>query len=288
VYGRGEVFDGIGIRQVLLRKKIGPDFEYAGGEDIWLDYIHRATPEADIYFVINRHGHAVTSDCSFRIASTAPQIWDPVNGRIRAKVNYRRVGGRVIVPLKFEAFQSWFIVFPRGERLEAAEAGENFPAQQTVQELTGAWDVAFDVQWGGPARVVFDRLRDWSTHEDVSIRYYSGRAVYTKAFEYTASGGGRTLLDLGVVKNIARVAVNGLDLGIVWTAPWQIDITPALKAGKNQLKIEVINLWPNRLIGDAGQPPEKRLTHTNISFKKDAPLESSGLLGPVTLKRELL
>ena len=94
-------------------------------------------------------------------------------------------------------------------------------------------------------------------------------------------------LDLGMVKNIARVSLNDKDLGIVWTAPWQVDITPALTNGRNRLKIEVINLWPNRLIGDAGLLPDQHLTHTNIPFKKDAPLLPSGLLGPVTLRHRI-
>ena len=191
---------------------------------------------------------------------------------------------RLIVPLQFEAFQSWFVVFPKNTRITPATASDNFPEQQIVQELKGEWDVAFDARWGGPARGRFDQLRDWSQNDDPQIRYYSGKAIYTRKFNSTVATGRPVYLDLGVVKNIARVVLNDQDLGIVWTAPWQIDLSPALKNGSNQLKIEVINLWPNRLIGDAGLPPEKRLTNTNIAFKKDAPLIPSGLLGPVTLR----
>jgi hypothetical protein len=94
-------------------------------------------------------------------------------------------------------------------------------------------------------------------------------------------------LDLGVVKNIASVKLNGKSLGIVWTAPWRVEITSAVKPGTNLLEIEVVNLWPNRLIGDAALPAEQRLTRTNIPFKSDAPLLSSGLLGPVTINQYL-
>ena len=281
---KGGIIDGIPVREILARKKIRPDFEYTGDEDTWLDFIHRTTPEADIYFITNRHGRMVRSDCSFRISGSSPQLWDPVHGKIKAKINYRQAGGRVVVPLKFEAFQSWFVVFPRSSSLAGPDSRENFPEQRLLQELTGAWDVAFDPQWGEPDHVVFGRLQDWSLSDDPRIRYYSGKAVYTKEFNFKAVAGAAVFLDLGAVKNIARVAVNGKDLGIVWTAPWQIDISSALRGGSNQLRIEVINLWPNRLIGDAGLPAEKRLTYTNIAFKSDAPLLSSGLLGPVTLK----
>jgi hypothetical protein len=284
-YGAGTIGHGVGIREILAQKNIRPDFEYSGGEDIWLDFIHRTTPEADIYFITNRHGRAVRSDCSFRIINSSPQLWNPVDGQQRAKINYRQVDNRLIVPLRFDAFQSWFVVFPKNTGITTATTGDNFPELRIVQELTGEWDVAFDTHWGGPAHVRFDRLWDWSQSDDGSIRYYSGKAVYTKVFDYADTAGGPVYLDLGVVKNIARVALNDQDLGIVWTAPWQVELSPALKSGSNHLKIEVINLWPNRLIGDAGLPPEKRLTTTNIPFKKDTPLTPSGLLGPVTLKQ---
>src|SRR5690606_12220868 len=117
------------------------------------------------------------------------------------------------------------------------------------------------------------------------IKYYSGAAIYKKSFhlERQLPAGATLLLELGRVKDICRVWLNGKDLGIVWTAPWQVDITQSLQTGNNRLQVEVINLWPNRLIGDAQLPPEQRITHTNISFKKDAPLLASGLLGPVRI-----
>jgi hypothetical protein len=285
-YGAGMVFDGVSIRGILTQKNIRPDFEYTGDEHSWLDFIHRTTPEADIYFITNRHGRDVRSDCSFRIIDSTPQLWNPVDGGQKAKINYRKEDNRLIVPLRFEAFQSWFIVFPRNTRLLQPAVRDNFPEQSIILELTGEWDLAFDTHWGGPSRIRFDRLQDWSQSDDKQIRYYSGKAVYAKNFDYTAAAEGRVCLDLGVVKNIARVVLNGQDLGIVWTAPWQVDVSAALKNGSNQLTIEVINLWPNRLIGDAGLSPDKRFTNTNISFKKDAPLLPSGLLGPVTLQRE--
>jgi hypothetical protein len=286
LWGAGGIRNDGTVREVLTQKKIFPDFEYTGGEAVWLDFIHRSTPEAEIYFITNRHGRSVSSDCTFRITGSAPQLWNPVNGSIREKINYRLADNRLVVPLTFEAFQSWFVVFPRDGGLTPADTRDNFPEKRVVQELSGAWDVAFDPRWGGPAHVEFPHLLDWSTHDDPQIRYYSGKAVYTKQFDYRSAAKGPVALDLGVLKNIARVALNGRDLGIVWTAPWQVELSPALKTGSNHLTIEVINLWPNRLIGDAALPPEQRLTHTNISFKKDAPLLPSGLLGPVTLVKD--
>jgi hypothetical protein len=288
LWDNGLIHDGPTIRELLLKKNIQPDFEYSDG---WIDFIHRSTPEADIYFLTNRHGHAVRSHCSFRITRGTPQLWNPIDGKTTTGLNYRLAGNRLVLPLRFDAFQSWFVLFPKHTGLTPSDMrghsayrhGGNFPDHHLVQELSGAWDVAFDTRWGGPAHVEFDRLRDWSTSDDPHIKYYSGKAIYTKSFDFHADTQKAVHLDLGVVKNIARVLLNGQDLGIVWTAPWQVDLSPALKKGNNELRIEVINLWPNRLIGDAALPPEERLTNTNIQFKKETALLPSGLLGPVTL-----
>jgi hypothetical protein len=285
-YGAGEIIYGDTIRQVLLRKNIQPDFEYTGGENDWLDFIHRTTSEAEIYFITNRHGKPVTSTCTFRVGKHAPEIWDAVIAKVNNKVNYKVTDGRITIAMKFESFQSFFVVFPKTSGLSAPNTAANFPELKQVKELTGAWNVAFDTKWGGPDMVAFATLQDWSKHTDDRIKYFSGKAVYTKKFEADANTNKPVYLDLGVVKNIADVTLNGKHLGIVWTAPWRIDISPALKAGHNDLKIEIINLWPNRLIGDAALPENKRLTNTNISYKKDAPLLPSGLLGPVTVMAE--
>jgi hypothetical protein len=197
------------------------------------------------------------------------------------------VNGRTVIGMNFEAFQSFFIVVPKNAGLTTPLASSNFPELKLVQELTGTWDVAFDTKWGGPESVEFNGLQDWSKNADDRIKHFSGKAIYTKNIDLDIHSEKPIYLDLGVVKNIADVWLNGKHLGVAWTAPWRIDISPAIKQGQNQLKIEVINLWPNRLIGDAALPPEKRLTNTNIVFKADAPLLPSGLLGPVTILAEV-
>ena len=109
----------------------------------------------------------------------------------------------------------------------------------------------------------------------------------TQSFRLDAlpAAGERLLLNLGEVHESAAVRLNGQELGVVWTHPARVDITPAVHAGENRLEISVINLWPNRLIGDEGLPPEKRFTQTNLhKFSASTPLYPSGLLGPVTLE----
>jgi hypothetical protein len=157
-----------------------------------------------------------------------------------------------------------------------------------LAELTGPWQVSFDPKWGGPENLTFETLEDWTKRKEDGIKFYSGKATYHKTFDApNAPRGHRLYLDLGTVKNLAQVRLNGQDLGVVWCAPWRVDITSAMKAKDNQLEITVANLWPNRLIGDQALPAEKRLTWTTWNpFKPDSPLLESGLLGPVTLVTE--
>jgi hypothetical protein len=146
--------------------------------------------------------------------------------------------------------------------------------------------VAFDPQWGGPESAQFEQLVSWTKRPEEGIKFYSGTARYRKTFDLPDSlpGTGRHVyLDLGAVKDLAEVTINGKKLATLWTAPWRVDITENLQPKNNILEIAVTNLWPNRLIGDAALPAEKRRTRTNIPFNKDQPLLESGLLGPVRL-----
>ena len=157
----------------------------------------------------------------------------------------------------------------------------------TAKQLSGPWHVQFDPQWGPVEPVVFDTLASWTDHDDSDVKYFSGRAKYRTTFDLAGSipENSRLWLDLGQVKNLAAVRLNGENLGVVWTAPYRVEITAAVQPTGNRLEIDVVNLWPNRLIGDAALPPEKRRTRTNVTtFKNDSPLLPSGLLGPVQLK----
>ncbi|MEX1117762.1 MAG: glycosylhydrolase-like jelly roll fold domain-containing protein, partial [Terrimicrobiaceae bacterium] len=161
--------------------------------------------------------------------------------------------------------------------------------QRAVLELPGPWQVEFDPKWGGPGVVEFPRLIDWTRSEQEGIRYYSGTAVYEHPIFDLPAGtdlkdGERILLDLGDVREIAEVFVNGKSVGVAWTRPFQVDISEALKPTGNQMQIHVVNLWPNRLIYEDGLSENQRLTRTNVSkFKKEMPPTTSGLLGPVKL-----
>ena len=158
-----------------------------------------------------------------------------------------------------------------------------------VSQISGAWMVHFDPKWGGPDQYAMNELKSWIKLEEPGIKYYSGTAVYSKSFKLTSKEkkGKQVMLDLGNVQEMASVKINGQQLQVIWSAPFRFDISPYVRKGSNQLEVEVVNMWPNRLIGDAGLPVAQRLTKTNVS-KFNVPdrgkyLRESGLLGPVRL-----
>lgn len=256
-----------------------------------LDWIHRRDGDTEIYFVANLASEPAAAEVFFRVAGKQPELWDAVTGDIRELTEWRSEDGRTVVPLVFEPRQSWFVVFRKTTHARDSRGPANFPPLQPLAEITGPWHVSFDPQWGGPQQVAFDTLDDWSKRAENGIKYYSGIASYKKTFDLPQAvpqdPSSRIYLDLGSVKNIASVKLNGRDLGVVWTAPWRLEVTAVMRRDTNELEIKVANLWPNRLIGDAGLPPEKRLTVTNVqTYDTSASLLPSGLLGPVTLRAE--
>jgi hypothetical protein len=282
----------------ILSETVPPDFTSSGP----IRYMHRTLSETDIYFVSNRTGQPVEAICKFRIAGKQPELWHPVTGKMSALPGYTEAGGLTSIPLKFDVHEGYFIVFCGKTRKPSHPA--NFPESKQITTLDAPWTVSFDPKWGGPKSVVFDKLHDWATNPEAGIKYYSGTAFYRQTFDMPKSKkGGALYLDLGKVKNMARVRLNGKDLGTVWTAPWRVDISGAVKQKDNRLEIEVVNLWPNRLIGDERLPydgPERgrwpdwllegkprtsgRYTFASWRhYNKDSRLFESGLLGPVTI-----
>jgi hypothetical protein len=293
--------------KILLSMLIRPDFESDGP----IRYTHRASKGFDIYFLSNRSDKAVAVNANFRDHNgRRPILLDAVTGQmIDLRLPPVRKGISTF-NLNFDAYQSCFVLFANNE-VEGLVLDHIWSKPASNTTLEGPWKVSFDPKWGGPEATIFDKLTDWSVNQDNGIKYYSGIAVYKKLFDAPAGFVENNpnlalrnwLLNLGEVKNMARVKLNGKDMGVVWTAPWQVDVSKALKLRDNVLEIEVANLWPNRLIGDEllpddgiqnGQWPEwllkgtprpsKRFSFTTFKhYNKDAPLFKSGLLGPVTL-----
>ena len=316
-YGKGKIIwggpmstklDGLyptydAIAALLKEMAVQEDFISAGS----LRYTHRTTTDREIYFVSNKTNQLLKATCAFRLDKGTPERWDAVTGEISPLSEFTIGHGQISVPLQFDAYQSFFIVFNKESNKVPVKEKTNFPVMKNFGTLNSAWTVSFDPLWGGPQNVIFDTLTDWTTRPETGIKYYSGIAIYKQTFnlEEIITNKGRFYLDVGVVKNLARIKLNGKDLGVVWTAPWKVDITAVLKQKGNQLEIEVANLWPNRLIGDEqlpddgiqvdqwpdwlvkGQPRTSgRFTFTTFKhYQKDSPLLTSGLIGPVTIQQ---
>jgi len=306
----GRVVSGQTLGEVFTQDGLSPDFEGEG-----LQYIHRRVGETDVYFVSQYENCPREATCIFRVAGKGPELWDPETGQIRPLPEFaEKEGGRTAVPLRFEPAQSCFVVFRKTDRpaSHGAVVGRNFPPRRQDAALAGPWQVAFDPKWGGPAGpLTFDKLEDWSQHADAAIRYYSGTAVYRTTFNHQPPpvAAQRLFLDLGKVEVMARVRLNGKDCGIAWKPPYLADITDAVRPGSNDLEIDVVNLWINRMIGDEQLPldanwkdfetllewpdwfkngtprPSGRCTFSSCRhYQKDSPLIPSGLLGPVTIQ----
>jgi len=310
LWDAGQVIKESDWNTMFQKDVIPPDFSGTG-----LNYIHRKTNDADIYFVANPEPAVVETTCSFRMSGKIPELWNPETGEIQEITEYEESGGQVSVLLRFEPMQSWFLVF-RKSRSAVKQEVRNFPEYLTVKEIAGPWQVVFDSLWGGPtAPATFNSLEDWSTRNEKEIRYYSGMAAYSKTFNLTSSERSEStpvFLDLGQVEVIGKVIVNGKDCGIAWKPPYRVDIAHAVHPGENILEIQVVNTWVNRMIGDEnlpedsnwidwevlkewpewfmkGQPsPSGRYTFTTARhYSKDDPLQKSGLIGPVRLVKQV-
>jgi hypothetical protein len=271
---------------VLRDLGVGEDFASAAP----LRYTHRRTQNRDIYFLANCSDQPVQTTATFRVAAGNPELWDPVHSEIRQLPQFARTDGLTTIPLRFESHESFFVVFPTkpGPAIAASkESKMNFAGLTEIGEVDGPWDVSFDSGMGAPAQIQFEKLEDWSRRPEPGIKFYSGMAAYRTTFNLDVPPSqnlrSKIYLDLGRVEVMARVRVNGIDCGVVWTAPRRVDISHAVKATGNTLEIEVANLWPNRMIGDASVPGKQYTQTTYRPYKAGDPLLPSGLLGPVRL-----
>jgi hypothetical protein len=325
--GKGKIYTGANMEEILKAHNVLPDFDGP------FEYIHRTGSNLDIYFV-SGEGKA---KCTFRVNGKKPEIWNPVTGQTTEAISYNSTAdGRTTVSLDLPQNGSAFVVFReeaeknhfvsidgpeypevKGKEENASKFvfwkngdynftttnGNTEKITATVApspEITSAWNVTFVPATGAKAfETTFDKLTLWCENTVPEIKYFSGTATYTNSFNMTIEQAKNPArLQLGEVHDIAHVWINGKDMGIVWTAPWSVDLTGNLNEGINELKIEVTNCWANRLIGDAGLPESKRTTKTNVrrvpdrseyehghqAFSAKDELMQSGLVGPVQVE----
>lgn len=283
----GRIVSGVPVKQVLAGKGLPPDFTAPAS----LDFTHRRDGATDIYFVSNKTAEEVRATATFRVANREPELWDPRTGAIERAESFEPRGKVTDVPLSLAPNGSIFVVFRR-----AARAGTKPAAAQTGRlplpvDLSRNWTVDFEGGLGAPERVALPALISWTERSEPGVRFYSGTGRYRKTFTLPPgwnAGGHRAVLDLGRLWAIGEAWLNGKPLGIVWTPPFRVDCTGALREGENELVVEVINTWQNRLIGDSGLPQAQRVTRTNVTVSAGKPWAQldpipSGLMGPVRL-----
>ena len=283
--GRGTVYAGQRLADVLGALKLTPDFDYTKPEsDTRLLFVHRKLADGDLYFVANRNDRDETVEATFRVSSKAPELWYAETGKSEP-VSFNMADGRTTVPLHLEPWGTVFVVF----RISTKAPSLTLPkvVETQLADVEGPWNVAFEPGRGAPASIRLEKLMSWSDSPVAGVKYFSGTGTYTKNILAPAEWfkkGAHLWIDLGDVKNLAEVTVNGESLGVVWHAPFRIDATSALKPGTNEVTIQVTNAWVNRLIGDLQPGATTKYTFADVKpYKASSPLLSSGLLGPVRL-----
>ena len=286
LYGSGRVVWGLPPERVL-GSRVPRDFEYGPASNTSVSWIHRRAGETDIFYIVNRTDRPQDLEATFRVRSKPAELWHPETGTIEAAES-RAADDRTVVSLHLAERESVFVVFRAGPRPPARNPRMT---NTTIAALSGPWDVSFQPNLGAPPGIQLLKLSSWTESGDDGIKYFSGTAAYTKNFEVAQAWfrpRAKILLDLGAVRDLAEVSVNGKTIGILWKPPYQIEVTGELKPGANRLEIKITNQWTNRLIGDRLVPADKKVLRSpggmmGIPGRGPQVPPESGLIGPVTL-----
>ena len=258
----GETIEGV-ERDVILPEGIA--------------YAHRQTDDQDIYFLANQENKERVITASFRGTGHIPHIYNPVTDEV-TQVDYTEENGRTKVTFTMPAYGSLFIPTLG---IQSSHAGNpKFPRRESKVPTPGIITTPYHVTFK-ESNITLDnqQLFDWSQHPDERIRYFSGHAMYTTTWKMKKHPEGRAWIKFPDVRDIAHVWVNGIDCGIAWTAPYEVEVTKALRKGKNKIEIEVVNTWHNALRGmDQGKAPYEGIW-TNAKYRtKGDNLLPAGLL----------
>jgi hypothetical protein len=281
--GKGRVIGTDDVERALHMIGVEPDFSFGPSDrDSQILFVHRRLPDGDVYFLNNRKARAERAEARFRVAGKLPEVWRADTGATEP-ITYRIENGHTVIPLELLPEDSYFIVFRTPANAPAATVDP--VVWKRGAEIEGGWNVTFQAGRGAPSSAYFEKLQSLNTHSDAGIRYFSGVASYRRTFDLPRGTprGAPLMLDLGTVGDVAEVRLNGKLVGTLWKAPYRVDIDNAVRGRRNELEIRVANLWVNRLIGDT-QAGATRIAFTTVpTYRPDAPLRPSGLIGPVTL-----
>lgn len=248
-------------------------------------WTHRrnSTDNVDIYFLSNQEEMPRDIKASFRVAGREPELWDPLTGRISA-AEWKSDGKRTEVNIPMQSAGSVFVVF-RQPTVEASGSARAVNFVDKEFKTSGKWKMHFETTG---REIITPELFDWTSSEDDDIRYYSGTVNYTVDFKVPDyRKGDRVILNLEGLHDVASVKVNGKECGIVWTAPWSVDVTDALHKGKNQLSVDVSNTWANALLGaDEGKAPFDGIWTNGKYRRAEKETIPAGLTGPLTFTIE--
>jgi hypothetical protein len=287
-YGKGRVISASSLPNAISRLRIQRDFSYSKStSDATIWFVHRYLPDSDsdVYFLTNRNDRAERIDGRFRVIGKKPELWHADSG-VREAVSYRLDNDGSTVSLDLDPYEAVFVIFHKPT--ERREAEVITTVRQDLMTITGPWEVQFQSGRGAPDYATLPELASWTRNLDPSVRYFSGTAIYRRATDVPKSwlgSGDHVEIDLGLVKDLAEVIVNGRSVGVLWKAPFRTDISDLLTEGKNHLEIRITNAWVNRLIGDK-QPNVVPVASTTFNpYQANSPLLQSGLLGPVRIIR---
>jgi hypothetical protein len=283
----GRVYGDKNLGDVLTTIGVTPDFDYTKPEaNTNLLFVHRKLADGDLYYVDNRNDRDEILDATFRVTGKEAELWHADTGTIEP-ASFQISNDHTTVPLHLDPWGTVFVVFRKHTSSTSRSLPKN--AETTITTVEGPWDLSFEADLGAPAHITMDKLSSWSESSDEGVKYFSGKGTYTKTIDVTAdwfTKNAHLWLDLGDVKNLAQVTVNGKPLGIAWKPPYRIDITNALKPGKNTMEITVTDAWVNRIVGDRQPSVTRTYTFTSPKFyKADSKLVEAGLLGPVKIVR---
>ena len=271
----GSNFEKLGVKKSL---------EVVKGKNK-IAWSHRKTNDADVYFISNQTDTVQVVELLFNQKDKIPEGRNPVTGTHFAAFVAHNTDESVRLFTKLQPAQSLFFLFRN--KFEKLVTNKILPLPYTdTIDLSTDWQVRYDTAFAGMSSPVqFSQLSSWTSSADSSIKYYSGAAVYTKTVLVNNDTELQSaMLELEAVYNIATIKVNGIDCGTVWTKPYVVDITKAIRHGENTIEIEVANTWRNRLLLDEQLPPAKRKTYFNSPYSlKNKPLLPAGIVGNVLL-----
>lgn len=269
-------FTALALDQDLIINSAGVPFNQ-------IAYTHRKITNTDIYFVSNQTAIKKRIELSFRVKNKQPELWDAISGKQIEDIVYQERNGRTELSYLFHENASIFVLFR--ERIKSV-LKSSVKLNATISEkisFNKKWSLQFDTLFGGPSNAILvDSLRDWTSQKDARIKYYSGTVLYSNSF--TINQLQNIKLSISSINNIASITVNGKPCGILFTAPFELDISKALQKGINKIEIAVTNTWRNRLIGDHLLPEINRITYTTAPFRLEGkPLSKAGIIGQVEL-----